>query len=152
MRKAPKRPGLLVAVELGAEWPEAPVTERGAAARRVVAQAEGESPEGFATRLGALAGRLFAPGVELRDAVIACNERKDPAASLARRVLGASLLERLGPSGTLVFAAGSRAGGRLRHALSALASDLAPKASANVTVHFGSERERPSEPLVARVA
>ena len=155
MRKASKRPGLLVAVEIGGEWPAHALGERPGSVRRVVAQNEGETPEAFAVRLGVLAPRLFAPGVELRDAVVACNERTDPSASVARRAIGALLLERLGPSGNFAFAAGSRAGGRLRHALTTLALDLAPEASANVTVQLDAERtsaERPSEPAVPRVA
>jgi hypothetical protein len=151
MQKAPKRMGLLIAVELGAEWPEG-LAERAGAVRRVVAQAEGETPEAFAVRLGAVAGRLFPPRVELRDAVLACNERTDPGASIARRTIGSALLERIGPSGTLMFVAGPRAGGRLRHSLSALAIDLAPNASANVTVHFDAEQDPNDERVVARVA
>jgi hypothetical protein len=145
MRPSKKRTGLLITVELGADWPEAVSVAGNGAVRRVVAQEEGETPEAFAGRLGKLAGRLFHPGVELRDAVVACNERTDPAAAIARRSIGATLLERMGPSGTFVFAAGARAGGRLRHALSALAIDLAPEASATVTVHFGAERHEASE-------
>jgi len=152
MRKTQKRAGLLVAVELGAEWPDAALGGRFDAVRRVVAQMEGESPEAFAARLGALAGRLFTDRTELRDAVVACNERTDPAASSARRSIGSALLGRIGPGGTFVLAAGPRAGGRLRHALSGLALSLATQASANVTVHFGNEGEEPCERAIARVA
>jgi hypothetical protein len=151
---------MLVALELGAEWPEGAVKERAGVLRRVVVQLEGEAPEAYAVRLGALAGKLFASGVELRDVVVACNERTDPGATVARRTLAALLLERLGPSGQFVFAASSRASGRLRHALSALAIDSGSHASASVTVHFGadgvsaerSEAEHAREPAVARVA
>ena len=137
--------GLLVALELGAEWPESFVTGRADALKRVVTQAEGETPEAFAARLGTLAGRLFPASAPLRDAVVACNERTDEGASAARRLIGGVLLERLGPSGTFAFSAGARAGGRLRHSLSALAIHLAPDASANVTVHFDGERDAPCE-------
>src|SRR5262245_23142774 len=144
MRRAQTRHlGMLIAVELGADWPDGLTSDRGVV-RRVIAQSEGETPEAFAVRLGGLAGRLFSTGVELTSAVVACNERTDQSATLARRSMGAMLLERMGPSATLAFAAGSRAGGRLKKALSALAIDLAPQASANVTVHFGVECE-PSE-------
>jgi hypothetical protein len=54
-----------------------------------------------------------------------------------------------------VFAAGARAGGRLRHTLTMLAIELAPEASASVTVHFDGERtdaDPASERAVARVA
>jgi hypothetical protein len=155
MRKVQKRPGLLVVVEIGAEWPARALTERPGSMRRVVAQSEGETPEAFAARLGSLVARLFSPGVELRDAVLACNERTDSAASVARRAIGALVLERLGATGAFVFAAGSRSGGRLRHALTALAIDLAPEAKANVGVHFDAERadtDASSERAVARVA
>jgi len=154
MRRVKKRPGLLVAVEIGAEWPARAVVARGETVRRVVSQREGETPEAFAARLGSLTGGLFASDVALRGAILACNERTDPTALLARRTLGAFLLERLGPLGTLVFAAGERAGGRLRHVLSALAIDLAPDASANVTVHFAAEASgvETGERPVARVA
>jgi hypothetical protein len=152
MRKAPKQTGVLIAVELGADWPETVSVDRNGAVRRVVAQEEGETPEAFAGRIAKLAARLFHPAVTLRDAVVACNERTDPAASIARRSIGMTLLERMGPSGTFVLAASVRAGGRLRHALSALAIDLAPEASATVTVHFDGERENASECDALRVA
>jgi hypothetical protein len=146
-----KRSGCLIAVELGAEWPEAAAAGAGAL-RRVVAQAESETPEAFAQRIGSSAARLFPPRVELKNAVVACNERTDPAALVARRAIGSALLERMGPSSTFVLAASPRSGGRLRHSLSALAIDLAPEASANVTVHFDATDEQPSEHAVARVA
>jgi hypothetical protein len=155
MRRAKKRSGLLVAVEIGAEWPARAVAARGEAVRRVVSQSEGETPEAFAARLGALAGGLFASDVALRSAILACNERTDSAAQLARRAFGALVLERLGPLGTLIYAAGERAGGRLRHGLAALAIDLAPEASANVTVHFDAEAsgvDVTRQHAVARVA
>lgn len=150
MRKLRKQAGLLVAVELGAEWPEGFVAERSAAVRRVVAQTEGETPEAFAARLGRLVDRLFPAGAPLRDAVVACNERTDPGALAARRMIGGFLLGRLGPEGTCAFAAGERAGGRLRHALSALAIELAPNVSAIVTVHFDGERDGRNERAATR--
>ena len=155
MRKVSKRPGLLVVVELGADWPARALTERPDAVRRVIAQNDGETPEAFAGRLGSLAARLFSSEVELRDAVVACNERTDSAASVARRAVAALLLERVGRKGTFVFAASVRAGGRLRHTLTMLAIELSPEASANVTVHFDAERadaDPASERVVARVA
>jgi hypothetical protein len=135
MRKGKKRLGLLVAVEIGAAWPAPSLTERGAVCR-VIAQNEGETPEAFASRLGGLAAQLFTPDVELRDAVVTCNERTDPAATVARRAMGAMLVECLGDKGKLAFTAGAHVGGRLRHALSALALEVAPAGGASVTVHF----------------
>jgi hypothetical protein len=154
MRKSKQRAGLLVLVETGAAWPAAFLTERPGAVRRVVAQEEGEMPEAFAARIGALAGRLFSPRVRLANAIVACNERTDPAASLARRSIGALLSAELGTVGTCVFTAAPHAGGRIRHALSTLALDLARSAAGSVTVHFGDERPtaETNDPGVARVA
>jgi hypothetical protein len=151
MRRSKKRPGLLVCVELGATWPEKLAGGNPDIVRRVVAQVDGETPEAFASRAGALARRLFSDGVEVTSVVAACNERTDPAAIRARSALGGRLLEHLGPTGTFSFSADPRAGGRLRHALSDLALGLAPKARGSVTVHFGTEAEVPAE-SVARVA
>jgi hypothetical protein len=151
MRRSKKSPGLLVCVELDATWPEKLVGGNAGIVRRVVAQVDGETPEAFASRAGSLARRLFSDGVELTSVVVACNERTDSAAERARRALGSRLLEHLGPTGSFSFSADPRAGGRLRHALSALALELGLNAAASVTVHFGSDAEAPAPP-VARVA
>ena len=153
MRKPPPLPGCLVVVELGAEWPDEAVREAGLCPRRVVSQGEGESPEAFARRLGPLAGRLFPAGVALCRVVVACNERTDVAAFAARRALARRLLSGVtAREPELLFAASERAAGRLRHALSALATDLSTLAGARVSVRFGAEHAATPSSSVARVA
>jgi hypothetical protein len=49
--------------------------------------------------------RLFPADVELRSAVVTCNERTDPVASVARRAIGALLVEHVGAEGKLAYPA-----------------------------------------------
>src|SRR5258706_4765419 len=75
--------GLLVLVELGAEWPE--LMAHAAGPRRVVAQLDGETPAQFAARAADLLDGLFGRSIALGTAVISCNERLDAPAAAARR-------------------------------------------------------------------
>jgi hypothetical protein len=149
--------GVLIVVELGAEWPALAALRDPAAARRVLAQAEGESPSGFAARLAEQLDGLFARGVAMTTAVVACNERLDePAqrarAELARTALGAMAKER---AGSLLLCASDRSSGRLRHALSSLASELGnewQRAGVSSKVRFGDEQLAPMSPEVSASA
>lgn len=141
--------GLLVVVELGGEWPsQAALATATPALRRVLAQAEGETPAAFAERVASGFDSLFGRGAQLETVVVACNERADDAAEAARRktlslALGSMAKNKAGRG---YLAASARSGGRLRHALSALAQGLFDEwrtAGLEVSVDFGEDR-RPS--------
>jgi hypothetical protein len=148
-QEAPLGRGLLVVVELGGEWPsQAATTPPGAsvAMRRVLAQAEGETPAGFAERVTSGLDSLFGRGIQLETVVLACNERLDEAAETSRRkTLGLALGSMARhQSGRAYLAASGRSGGRLRHALSALAQGLFDEwrtAGLEVSVDFGQEND-----------
>ena len=151
--------GLLVVVELGSEWPSLAAAE--ASARRVVAQQDGETPAAFAERLANGLDGLFGRGVTLQTVVLACNERVDEAAEAARRKVSSLALGSMAKhqSGGVYLTASSRSGGRLRHALSALAQGLFDEwrtAGLQVSVDFaeGNSAEQRSTPFAftARVA
>jgi hypothetical protein len=116
--------------------------------RRVLAQAEGETPGAFAERVAGRLDGLFGRGIQLETIVLACNERLDEAADAARRkalslALGSMAKHK---SGRAYLAASARSGGRLRHALSALAQGLFDEwrtAGLEVSVDFG-EENRPA--------
>jgi hypothetical protein len=132
--------GILILVELGGEWPS-PLSSDGLL-RRVLAQNEGETPAAFADRVANSLDGLFGKGVQLGTATLACNERLDPAAETARRkILGLALGSMAKhKAGRAYLAASARSGGRLRHALSALAQGLFDEwrtAGLEVSVDFG---------------
>ncbi len=143
-RKSPG--GVLIVVELGAEWPSLPEVRQQAAGRRVLAQAEGERPGDFGARLAEQLDGLFARGVPLTTAVLACNERLDDAAQrgraeLARAALGAMAKQR---AGALVISTSARGGERMSQPLSALASELEKewqRADVRVAVRSGEVAE-----------
>src|SRR5215217_8418295 len=70
--------GLLVAVELGAQFPTLSPAE--GAPRRVLTQLEGESPLAFAERVTSSVEGAFGRGVALGQLALACNERLDDSA------------------------------------------------------------------------
>ena len=128
MQKRKSASGVLIVVELGADWPSftQALKPAVAAGRRVLAQEEGESPALFGSRVAEQLDTLFARGVPLATAVIACNERLDDAArgaraELARSVMGVMARER---AGALLLSASDTNSDRLRQALSSLAAEL----------------------------
>jgi hypothetical protein len=130
MQKPNSSTGLLIVLELGAEWPSALLAELSAArplgARRVFAQQESEPPAAFAARLSEQLDGLFARGTSLGATVVACSERLDQAARGARAELGrtvASVMAR-GAGGPLLLTACDRNEGRSRATLLALESEL----------------------------
>ncbi len=148
--------GVLVLVELGAEWPFWVGNTSGKAGRRVLAQEEGETPEAFASRVAEHLGTMFTRRLPLELSVLACNERCDERAMSARNRLCQALLSGRGGSAPdrhaqgqgheteLLLTASGRTG-RVRHALSALATDLAASWAADdshVGVRFGDEMPR----------
>jgi hypothetical protein len=158
--------GILVVVELGGEWPsEAAIgcsPSSTPLARRVLAQAEGETPAAFAERVASSLDSLFGRGIQLETVVLACNERLDESAEAARRkalglALGSMAKHKCGRA---YLAAAGRSSGRLRHALSALAQGLFDEwrtAGLEVSVDFGDESRladaaQPQFVFTARVA
>jgi hypothetical protein len=145
MTKRKSSEGVLIVVELGADWPSLPEVREPAAGRRVLAQAEGESPAAFGARVAEQIDRVFARGVLLATAIVACNERLDDAAQraradLARTAMGVMARER---AGKLLLSTSERSSGRLRHALSSLASELSDewrRAAVQASVRFGEQR------------
>jgi hypothetical protein len=150
MTKRKSEGGVLIVVELGAEWPSLAETREPAGGRRVLAQDEGESPTRFAARVGEQLDSLFARGVPLTSAVLACNERLDETAQRARSEIARTALGAMAKlrSGGLLLCAPDRSSGRLRHGLSALATELSrewQRAEVTATVRFGDEPEAAGE-------
>jgi hypothetical protein len=144
LMQKPISSGLLMVVELGAEWPSAVQAELAASSLRVVAQEESEAPAAFAMRVGEQLEGLFVRGLALHSAVIACSERLDEAASRARADLARALASALsrGTGGLLLLTAADRNAGRSHAALTALQQDLAREwqsAAIETQLRFGDE-------------
>lgn len=148
--------GLLVAVELGASWPELEPADTNAI-RRVLSQRDGEAPAAFAERVGAGLDSLFGRGVSLASVTLACNERTDGAAEDARRKLASLALGSMAKSqtGRVYLTAPARSSGRVRSALSSLARGLHDEwrtAGLEVTVDFGERAAAAPAPVFAFTA
>ncbi|MEI9935913.1 MAG: hypothetical protein WDO69_01685 [Pseudomonadota bacterium] len=127
MQKLTSSEGLLIVVELGAEWPTSEIeASRSAKARRVLAQDETESPAAFALRVAEQLGSSFASGVAMASVVVACSERIDEHAQGARAELARNAASALGRAGggSLCFVASDRNDARSKPALSTLLSDV----------------------------
>jgi hypothetical protein len=152
---APTTSGMLVAVELGGEWPNIAFAEQ---QRRVLVQLEGEAPVAFAERVTSSLDALFGRGVELRTLALACNERTDAAADEARRILLGLSLGAMAKQneGTVLLSAPARSGERTRGYLEALAATSRTEwqsAGLEVTVDCGGAAAEPVTPAHrARVA
>lgn len=127
MKKLTSSEGLLIVVELGAEWPASEIeATRTAKARRVLAQDETESLAAFAARVSEQLSSLFPSGVALGSLVVACSERIDAHAQSGRMELArtvAGTLARAG-GGSLTFVACDRNGARSKQVFSALLTDI----------------------------
>jgi hypothetical protein len=152
MQKPTSSAGLLIVVELGAEWPSVVHAELSSAApsgaRRVFAQEESESPAAFAARVGAHLDGLSARGASLGSAVIACSERLDDGARSARAELGRAVAGAMarGTGGRLLLTASDRNQGRSRAALSALESELCAEwqsAAVELSLRFANDSRTP---------
>lgn len=135
--------GLLVLVELGAEWPGLVGADAGS--RRVVTQLDGETPAAFALRAAGLLDSLFGRGIALGTAVIACNERLDAPAEAARRKLAGLALGAMAKqqAGKVYLAVSERSSARVRQALTSLSQGLFDEwrtAGLEVSVKVGEER------------
>jgi hypothetical protein len=134
--------GVVVAVELGAEYPS--LLPEGGGPRRVLTQLEGESPAAFAQRITSSLDGAFGRGVALGQLSLACNERLDDAAQLARRSLAGAALGSMAKehAGKVCLSASARSSARLRQGLTTLARGLFDEwrtAGLEATVDFGTE-------------
>ncbi len=143
MQKLTSSEGLLIVVELGAEWPTAESeASRNAKARRVLAQDETESPAAFALRVSEQLSSSFPSGVALASVVVACNERIDAHAQGGRAELTRSLASALGRAGggSLTFVACDRNDARSKPVLSTLLGEVTRQwqsAGVEVKLSFG---------------
>ena len=143
MKKLTSSEGLLIVMELGAEWPASEIeTARNAKAKRVLAQDETESPAAFAARVSEQLGSSFPSGVVLGSVVVACSERIDERAQSGRaelvRILASTLAR--GRGGSLTFVACDRNGARSKPMFSTLIADLTRQwqsKSVEVKLSFG---------------
>jgi hypothetical protein len=140
--------GVLVVVELGAEWP-AWVSEL-SGFRRVLTQEEGEAPEAFAARARRTERSLFPRGVAKKTLALLCNERTDQAAMTSRLAVVSHVLGGKDGAAQAFLAATPRSSGRLRSALSNAATELDQAHGGRVAVRFESDRDASS--LVQDVA
>jgi hypothetical protein len=126
MKKLTSSEGLLIVVELGAEWPALEIeAARNAKAKRVLCQDETESPDQFAARVATQLGSSFPSGVVLSSAVVACSERIDERAQSGRvelvRVVASALARTRGTS--LTFVACDRNQARSKSTFSSLCAE-----------------------------
>ena len=126
MKKLTSSEGLLIVMELGAEWPASEIeTARNAKAKRVLAQDETESPAAFAARVSEQLGSPFPSGVVLGSVVVACSERIDESAQSGRaelvRIVANALARARG--GSLTFVACDRNSARSKSTFSSLSAE-----------------------------
>jgi hypothetical protein len=148
--------GVLVAVELGAGWPELPPMDE-SSSRRVLSQRDGEAPAAFAERVGSSLENLFGRGVTLANVTLSCNERTDVAAEDARRKLAGLALGSMAKNqtGRVYLTAPTRSSGRVRSALTSLAQGLHDEwstAGLEVSVDFGERAAAVPAPIFAFTA
>lgn len=150
--------GVLVLMELGAEWPGITLSD---GARRVLSQLDGETPAQFAARAAGQLDSLFGRGIPLGKLVLACNERIDAQAETARRKLSGLALGAMAKqkTGKVCLTASERSSARLRQALTSLSQGLFDEwrtAGLEVKVVVGPEQATAKQPQVfaftARVA
>ena len=125
MKKLTSSEGLLIVVELGAEWPALEIeAARNAKAKRVLCQDETESPASFAARVAEQLGGSFPSGVVLGSVVVACSERIDERAQSGRtelvRVLASALAR---ARGNLTLVACDRNNARSKSSFSSLCAE-----------------------------
>jgi hypothetical protein len=143
MQKLTSTEGLLIVVELGAEWPTSEIeASRNAKARRVLAQDETESPAAFAVRVAEQLSSSFPSGVTLASVVVACSERIDEHAQGGRAELARVAASALGRAagGSLSFVASDRNDARSKPAFSKLLAEVTRQwqsAGVEVKLSFG---------------
>jgi hypothetical protein len=138
----------VVVVELGAPWPAALVgRDAGRPAGstcRVLSEVEGEGPLAFAARVEDFVAQAVPRGTEVALAVVACNQRADETAEVARRALCECLLARVTKGGTLFFSAADATSERFRRRLLDLVGDFTASGApvARVQAYFAEEASR----------
>jgi hypothetical protein len=134
----------VVVVELGAPWPAALVGRHAGSTCRVLSEVEGEGPLAFAARVEDFIARAVPRGTELELAVVACNQRADETAEVARRALCECMLARLQRGGGLLFSAADATSERFRRRLLDLVADFAGSggSAARVQAYFAEEASR----------
>jgi hypothetical protein len=143
MQKHTSSEGLLIVVELGAEWPSSEIeASRNAKARRVLAQDETESPAGFALRVAEQLSSSFPSGVSLGSVVVACSERIDADARGGRAEIARTAASALGRAGggSLSFVACDRNDARSKPVFSTLLGEITRQwqsAGVEVKLSFG---------------
>ena len=143
MQKLTSAEGLLIVVELGAEWPTSEIEgARSTKARRVLVQDETESPAAFALRVAEQLSSSFPSGVALACAVVACSERIDAHAQGGRTELARTVASALGRAGggSLSFVACDRNDARSKPILSTLLAEVTRQwqsAGVEVKLSFG---------------
>jgi len=145
----------MVVMESGSEWPAwidqcRPSSGPCSASTRVIAQDDGEAPAQLADRVIDRIEASLSEGTNIEYAVIACSERVDDGAVAARRAIASALLSAMARRrrGRLLFSANRRSSGRARHALSAIATDLAQAwedTGVTTSVSFGVDVPEPVE-------
>lgn len=115
---------VLIAVELGADWPFWISQQVAAVPRRVLTQGEGEPNDSFAVRVLTAARQCHKKG-GLASAVVICNERTDAAQQSSRRRMLVTLPRSLrGKNKKLSLVASAAGSDRLNSALKALVSEI----------------------------
>jgi hypothetical protein len=126
MQKQSSSEGLLIVLELGAEWPSLQGIDVAPSRRRVLSQDESETPSAFAVRVAEQLDSQLARGASPKNAWLVCNGRLDAPAMSARAELSravASAVARAGGGG-LLLSASSEEEARGREALAALCAEL----------------------------
>ena len=134
----------LVIVELGAAWPAALVGADARTGCRVLAEVEGEGPLAFAARVEDFTLQAFPRGTELELAVVACNQRADETAEVARRAMAGCLLPQIARAGSLFFSAADSASDRFRRRLTDLVADFERSGALHgrIQAYFAEEASR----------
>jgi len=153
MQKLTSSEGLLIVVELGAEWPSTEIEARNAKARRVLAQDETESPAAFALRVSEQLSSSFSSGVSLGSVLVACSERIDVDAQGGRTEIARTAASALGRAGggSLMFVACDRNDARSKPVFSSLLGEVTRQwqsAGVEVKLSFG----QPAPALVDEAA
>jgi hypothetical protein len=120
------------------------VSRHAGSAYRVLSELEGEGPLAFAARVEDFIGRAFPRSAELELAVVACNQRADETAEVARRALAESVLGRVAKSGAFHFSASDAVSDRFRRRLLDLTAEFARAGGADgrVQASFAEEVSR----------
>ncbi len=142
-QSSPVLSSTLVAMELGASWPEWMDDRESFADARVLAEQADDVPGAFAERVVSRLEAMTHGGARLRTVVLACNDRADDPALAARRTVvrsAASIIASRSAGGAVYLSASQHGSGACRAALANLATDASLEwqgAPVTVGVRFG---------------